>query len=119
MPPHTPDLAELKPELATASWAVPTDDRWFTSRYAELSIPPPPSSPPTLELFAVCVPVTPPLLSCLTVVPAVLPAVAFPDVADAVDVPVLVPLLSFFAVPPVLPAVLFPVWSLPPVALPS
>ena len=47
-----------------------------------------------------------PEFDCETVDEFVLPAVAEPEPADAIDVPLFVPVLPFVAIPPVLPAVL-------------
>jgi len=104
--PSTPDLAELKPEFAIASWNVPTDDPWLTVRSAELSRVPPPLM---LELSAVCVASTLPSLLWPTVASALLVADAFPDVAEASEPRVFLPALPLLAVPPSLPAVLSPV----------
>lgn len=50
--------------------------------------------------------VTPPELSCVTSAELVFSAIASPELAEAVEVPVLVPELEFVASPPVFPVVL-------------
>jgi len=105
--PFTDDVARLQPEFALAVWFVETDELWSTVRFAPLSLPEcfQPSSPPFVVLPEESeATVTPPVFVCDTVAALVLPAVAAPEPADAMLVPLFVPVLPFVAAPPLFPA---------------
>jgi hypothetical protein len=118
--PDTPDFAELKPEFASAIWCVSIEECWSTLRLPELSMLPPPLrvAPVASTLL-----VTPPPLFCETLLVEPFDALADPELADAFDVPSLLPEFLLVAGPPLLPlwvSVLSPLFqTLPSLAVPS